>query len=400
MPNASNDGCKIRTARLPSGEHIPLLVEKTGIPVLMALAYAIDLRNRGFAVATILSHLQGVRRGWSFLDERCINLDDRIVSGVFLRRDELGEFATRCRARIDGSRIIDPSVSATYYDAFNAFVVWRSEYAHVFAPTANRISLTVERERFRKRAVSYRPRLESSALTAERCGLDENQRALLFHVTKPSFWNQGPKNDLNPFYIKYQGRNFAIFALAYFLGLRSGELLGLIRDDYDRRSVPPTITIHRRPDNSDDPRRVPATTKTRPRMLALTEEVALILDHWLEQRRDRGLYPEARRNRFLFVAADGKPLSLRGLRAIYQRLRAQHPALGAFCNHVLRHDMNERAFGEEYDGSDEGRLLTDMRYINGWSEKSNMHLRYAKRSIAKRANARITSRQRRILTET
>lgn len=66
------------------------------------------------------------------------------------------------------------------------------------------------------------------------------------------------------------------------------------------------------------------------------------MDAWVKDRQDRSKYPRARKHPFLFVATNGSPITLRGARAVFERLRSVYPELGGICQHILRHDANDR----------------------------------------------------------
>lgn len=394
---ASVDGGRIiRLVRMASGEMIPLLVEPDGIPTVTLAGYMLELRGQNLAHGTLLGHLQGIRRGLALLESRGIDMIECLATGRFLDNGELEALGRACRTRLSGTGAINGDAAGAYYDAIIAFLLWRLGPILRRASASGRKELRDERARFEVRSKKYRPAAEPNSISGERQGLNPTLRDRLFEIIKPS--TQSNRNPLNPFYPKFQIRNRAIIATSYLLGFRSGEMLGFIRDDYDRKSTPATLTVHRRPDNPQDRRREPAMAKTLPRMLELDCDTTAAMDAWLELRRDRGLFPAARTHGYIFVASTGEQLSPRAFRGIFERLRSVHPEFASFCNHVLRHDMNERAVeraGE--DGICDATLRDDLLYINGWSSESRMPARYAKRAIAKRANKRISTRQRRLL---
>jgi integrase len=222
----------------------------------------------------------------------------------------------------------------------------------------------------------------------DRLGLSAAQRELLLKVIKPD-------SPMNPFRPKFRTRNYAMVILPYTLGLRAGELHGLLRPDYDNSRNPASLMIHRRPHDRHDRRKEPAKTKTRARLLELEGEAQRALDTWLVDRSDRGRFPQARKNSRIFVNLDGEELSLRGARMVFERLRAAYPELAGFCQHVLRHDVNDRLVEQTaLRGWDPEEVRADAIYLMGWSEMSKMPERYAKRAIAKRANLRILELQK------
>jgi integrase len=217
--------------------------------------------------------------------------------------------------------------------------------------------------------------------------LTEEQRKLLLEVIDPGSLK-------NPFEIRLRVRNRAIIMLPFTFGMRAGELLGIKRIDFDDRSFPATLTIHRRPNDNEDPRTEPARTKTRARMFNIEGRAKLCLEAWLKDRSDRGRFPMARKHGYIFTNENGAPISLRGARRIFERLRKCYPDLGEFCQHVLRHDVNDRLweFGEE-TGADAAEIRADAIALMGWSEKSKRPEEYAKSAIRKKASDRILALQ-------
>jgi integrase len=75
-----------------------------------------------------------------------------------------------------------------------------------------------------------------------------------------------PDHPENPFEPKVRFRNYLIIRLLLDLGIRRGELLGIRVEDC-RLGSNGTVTVHRRPDDPDDPRKVQPSSKTEARLL-------------------------------------------------------------------------------------------------------------------------------------
>ena len=97
---------------------------------------------------------------------------------------------------------------------------------------------------------------------------------------------------------------------------------------------------------------------------------------------------------------NGRELSLRAARDVFERLRAVYPELKGPCSHVLRHDMNDRLVEHaEQDGISPEVVTEDMIYINCWSDEIDMPLNYTKRSRATRSNSLIYENQKRSMNQ-
>jgi len=331
--------------------------------------------------------MYGVALGLSFLEERGIDLVERLASGMFLSRDELSAFSERCRLRDDKSTLVVGSYSTTRYSAFFSYLEFRLGPILFRATPQRRTEIKYDLKTFQKLVKSQKPGLNSSVAPNERLGLTPEQRALLLDVIDPN----SPKN---PFEVRLRVRNRAMVMLLFTFGLRAGEMMGIKRIDYDNRSVPSTLSIHRRPNDKEELRPEPARAKTRARMFNIEGPVKVSLEEWIKDRAERGRFPAARKHGYIFTNEDGDPLTLRGARKIFERLRECYPELGRFCQHVLRHDVNDRLWEQGAKmGTDSAELRADAIQLMGWSEKSTRPEQYAKTAIRNRASKRILSLQ-------
>lgn len=182
--------------------------------------------------------------------------------------------------------------------------------------------------------------------------------------------------------------------------MRAGETFSLKRPDYDDRSRPATLTVHRRPDDPDERRREPALVKTYGRTLPVEGRVKAALDAWLGERSDRSRFPKARRNPYLFVSREGDPMTLRRGRQLFELLRRTHPELGRFVQHVLRHDANDRwTEHDEEHGTDADRSRKERTYAFGWSDTSSMPELYGKAATRRSTQKRMEAVQRKAMEE-
>ena len=115
--------------RLASGEAVPLVVERaTRLPDIHVLRYAlITYRSPGLSPNSMRNALQGIALGLSFLDDREIDLMQRVASGLFLSRDELAAFADRCLRRTDARGAVVRAYAKNRYQAFVDYLSSRFE---------------------------------------------------------------------------------------------------------------------------------------------------------------------------------------------------------------------------------------------------------------------------------
>ena len=231
--------------------------------------------------------LAGISRGLAFCGERGINLVERAVAGTYLTWDELSAFANSCRETERGQGWTLAETAAIAFNAFVHFVSWRTETIVVRANAQSQRAAILGREQFdlRARSVAPKPSSNTSSTPGEPLGLMPRQRELLLSVTSPG-------DPRNPFQSKLQFRNFAIVLTTFRLGIRAGELLALKSRDLRLGDEPPTMTIHRRHNDPEDPRKRQPVVKTRARVIVLDPELRDTLSDWiLNHRSDRKRFP-------------------------------------------------------------------------------------------------------------
>ena len=96
-----------------------------------------------------------------------------------------------------------------------------------------------------------------------------------------------PDHPDNPFQPGHRHRNRALVLFYLDLGVRLSEALVVKGADLNLDGAKPTVVVHRRPDDPDDPRGRQPLTKTFSRVLPLGEELRDALAEWiLHHRRD------------------------------------------------------------------------------------------------------------------
>ena len=388
----------IREVRLPSGEIVPTLVEghPLGQPVALALRYVLtSCRPSGKKANTIRQKLRALALCFNFLEQRKIELVERAANYQFLSLEELVALSEYCRLTQDSIKIVNPSYAASRYATCIDFVQWISEpvLARIDNPR-RRDSSNIALKRFLKKAKSTAPPSKGyqSYLPGARLGFTPEQRALLLDCILPASVG-------NPFGEKLQFRNYVMLYLAFTLGPRSGELIGLKVRDIDFSDRPASLTIHRRHDDKEDTRLEPPATKTLGRLLLLSDYSRDLLDEWITKHRsNKTAFPEAKKHPFLFVNYRGEPISSRGFRLIIETLRRHFPALGKACLHTFRHDFNDRWVEVSAD-DDQENSVRDQKYHNGWSPTSSMPALYGKRAIQKSSNRRSLALQEGIFSK-
>lgn len=410
-----SSGYRVKTVVLSSGERLPILLDQQGQPMFDPTVFALtEVRGKNLAANTIGNVLRAVMAFQLFLDARGIDLDTRLADGALLSLGEVEDLARLCRLKIadltalSGERAnvvaapaptqvashekarmkaqavssteVAPGVAATRLHYTRSYLQWLAAERlsrHGLDPSvAARLRDAAKRV---SDAINSRiPRKSGRDALDQREGLSDADVAELLRVTDP----HSPDNPWKDQHTRY--RNALLIRWLLHFGLRIGEALGVRNSDIvDYRKE---VTIHRRADDPDDPRRYQPQTKTRARVLPVSAELlaqtqAYILTH-------RRALPEAKRYPFLFVASrTGWPLSLSAAQKMFQELRKKCPALPEDLSaHPLRHTWNDQ-FSEQMD---ENRVSPENEkqarsYLMGWSPTSNTAANYTRRHVRKKS---------------
>ena len=189
-------------------------------------------------------------------------------------------------------------------------------------------------ERMCKELLSKRPKSNAS-----------KSRGKFAHILAASYTRfmkiAHPDHADNPFRKGEAGsRNYLMIWLAYELGLRAGEILGLWVEDI-AFGPKPTLSVVRRHNHSLDPRVKQLVAKTQERLLPLSKELAAALNDYILNVRSK--HPYSHDHSIMFVASQGKwkgkPLSYKSFDKAFKSISQVDPdRLADISPHALRHD--------------------------------------------------------------
>ena len=244
----------------PSGERLPLLVDRaTGTPLPLPTLYVLTtLRTR--AANTIAQHLAAVQVLLLWCRSAGVSLDDRVTSGALFRAHELdalwdatarpiAHFDQKIAARGrpppkvvklgEAAAALARDTIGNRRRAIRRYLAWLSErrlFALGHQPDAQQTYRVAREELLRSLdARSTRDGRDGDP----RQGLDEAERRTLLDVIDPASEANPWKNDA------VRGRNLLMITLLLQLGLRRGELLALRVEDVDLQRG--QIRLHRYP---------------------------------------------------------------------------------------------------------------------------------------------------------
>lgn len=322
---------QVRLVVLESGERLPLLVEcATGAPLYEPALYVLTrLRAKNLASATITQHCWAIMVLCFFLKNREIDLGDRMTRGQLLTLAEVEALARWCRLKVENlvglnDKLHPPrAASVTSLERTRMRRSLPSKVSEVGAETAATRGLYIAAylkwlvgRRTTDTIVIPHPALASTSATAllalaehlpainrnarvVRKGFTQKARQQILEVVNPD-------SNGNPWTGEHcRRRNEMVVRWLLHLGLRRGEFLGIQTSDIDFQRN--EVTIARRADDIDDPRRDEPNTKTYDRLLPLSDEMATLARNYILKIRNQ--LKGAQKHKYLLVAnGTGAPL--------------------------------------------------------------------------------------------
>lgn len=407
----------VRWSRFADGERMPFLVRKaTGLPLQSPTYWIVSKRRpSGSQPNTLNNDLRALMYLYLWADARGVALQDRFESGALLTLPEIANLDTFCGGQIEEAisklaseayevRRLDTCKSKTRRRSIN-LVEKRNRLAAIYSYieyiSADQLScLHLWPDRWsqynsvrnnclhwiKSRYVAIKKPRRNDIGARE--GLEEKEVIRLRAVIEPD-------HPENPFEPQVRFRNYVIIRLLLDLGIRRGELLGIRIEDCSLGSNG-TVTIHRRPDNPDDPRKVQPSSKTEARVLPLNNRLTDLLYEWIVHHRPK--ITGARQHSFLIVDRDkGRPLSLSSVNKLMAHLRRRVPGLpDKLSAHVLRHTWND-AFSDAMDrkgvpGDQEAKWRARLM---GWRREESAQP-YLRRTVRRRSNEALVEMQDRL----
>lgn len=402
----------VKTLLLSSGERLPVLIAlATGAPLFEPSVYVLsEIRATNRASNTIDQVLRSIMVLQLFLDSSSIDIEQRIRQGGVFRLSELDELVRHCRRpvadQLKRDSIHPPRQSARTTSTESVRLVQRQHApAEVTGHTAaNRIRVirdyldwlvryhmacyrsgAIEGERLWNEWTSCKdaldarlPRHKGRNTVGQREGLQPEVAERLLNVTSPT----SPENPW-----KGEGtciRNALLVRWFYELGLRRGEVLNVKIPDINFQSE--ELTVVRRADDPEDPRKDQPLVKTRDRKIPLAPGLCKLTHEYITN--TRRATEGARRHPFLFIAmGTGAPLSLSAVNAIFAELRnAFDGEFDTVTPHVLRHTWNDR-FSDVMDKAEVSEAEEErMRsFLMGWAPTSKASVNYTRRHVRLKA---------------
>lgn len=400
---------KLVQSRFSSGQRVPLLVQDgqaAPLPKLVPFIY-VQLKLRHRAYNTAAAHLRAIQAFYSYAESRELDIDEAILAchfeAILALLDgyaiwlQSGRQADNLVARIGTAATapfphVDPRTRDQYLRLLKQYLSW---CVTRYIPRARQNSTTlanievvfadvadVIERRFESHIINVRPdRTRYRSLT-------DAQLQIVRRLIRPGAAE-------NPFPERLQLRNWLMIELLLETGIRRGELLKLYTTDINQGSQHAYVSINDREHDPGDPRAEEPALKNHGRTVGISAQLYEVYEHYIqgERRPLRDGKPMKLLYRYLFISDRGRPLSIRALSNVLDRLfltiELAHPGLlPTLSAHDFRHTFADRflAYLVEQRGHDLERATDELRRVCGWSETSAMPRRYASRYLAESAN--------------
>lgn len=391
------------------GYRMPLLVQDGAaapLPMLVPFLY-VQLKLKYRAYNTAAAHLRAIQAFYVYAESRGLSIDEEILAcrfeSILAVLDGYvvwllsGRRADNISARIgaaDSSLFpqIDLRTRDQYLRLLKRYLAWAATryLPRASASTGTHLLINaafvdvaeaIER-RFESHIVHARPQ------QARYRSLTDAQLEIIHTLIRPG-------STENPFPERVQLRNWLMIELLLETGMRRGELLKLYTTDINHGSQHAYVSINDREHDPNDPRAEEPALKTHSRTVGISSQLYEVYERYIQRGRRPIRYgkPMKLQSRYLFISDRGRPLSIRALANVLDRLfltiELVYPGLlPTLSAHDFRHTFADRflAYLIEERGYELERAMDELRRVCGWSDASVMPRRYASRYLAESAN--------------
>jgi integrase len=382
---------RTKTIRLLEGDRFTFTVDSRGMYVDWPNLYCVvSLRSSSLSLRAMENRMRAVCQFHNWAAERGIDVNKQVESLSFFSKEQITALRNELRVNLltrhkpqrrsaggphkPGRQTVTNSQWLARCASVRDYVSWHAEHA------IQRMSSRDERlPEARERLKDFRGWMTEKIRVRKsmpREGLGEDEQAVFLRAITPG-------DPTNPFSERHQHRNYALWLTYFDGGIRRSEALGLKGEDLSLRGSDPKLIVHRRPDDLDEKRLVAPNTKTRPHPVSLTERLCQAMHTYMVKYRPK--YRGAKRSPYVFFGQMRKPLSVKTIHYMCEKLRTVPGMSADFTTHLLRYDWNDR-FG---DAAEELGLSADheqqVRNLHqGWTETSQQGQQYQNRRNRKR----------------
>jgi integrase len=370
---------KLIKVRIQSKREIVLFRTEPYQPILVPFIFQI-LQLKAKALATTKNKLNAIKNLYEyFQSELDYDIDEILINRRFeILKSELPSFINWL----------------LYSETFDGFYSRKANLNHIseyLTWALNRYSKSRSESRLIKDLFESYSRSLPSPKPSENDWINKEDSDLLLKYSSPLF-------PFNPFRPQNQLRNYIIINIFLSTGIRISELLKLKSLDIHQSSESYYIEVINRENEEDDSRSDEPGLKNNQsqRVISITDELYnLIQNYIIEFRRPVRLGKKIKLSHgYLLTSERGRPLSKTVIYDLLRQLKEKiikdgHSFSSDLTPHSFRHLFAENFLENliEVQGLDENRAKDELRTIGGWSLNSDMPTFYARRYIAKSANA-------------
>lgn len=300
-----------------TGEQLPLLLDSSGLPIVLPNEFVLSRRH--FSANTLTRNLRELSILYQWLIENDIDLNERFMSNRLFTEAELkGSLIEALRRKSSENMLVavKPNTFNQRLTTVRLFFSWALDmYSGQLPLKSNefeqiRANKNIVLKYFDSAFMSGTPTVASLSK-----GLNDEQAEFLLEVLDPLNKNGLGRNTA----VCY--RNYISVALMLYCGLRPGELLSLRVEDITIGAIS-SVNVVRRPLDPKDQRKPRPSIKRNGRVIPLDERhMVTCLDQYIVSSREILEQHSKTETDYLILSDEGAPLSQSSLVQFFQILR-------------------------------------------------------------------------------
>lgn len=377
-----------------------VLVDEEGRPLFRPNVYAtLQYRDVGFSAVTIEKVLRSLAMAYLWAIGRKIDLDSALSSEEFLSIEQCEDLAFFLRLdRCSQDQIIEKSLHSHVQRISRLeqarrgisanpprTVISAHEGGYRIRTVANYLLFSHERikpkasdkrlttfAQARERAIAHLRAQVPRAVSSDEGDAPEGLSEEVMSALNAAF---EPGSATNPFQTDFnQRRNHLMYWLFVDTGVRRSELRHVRVEDINHATRRMRVRV----------------SKTLARTLPISEDTAnlfhkFVMTYWAK------IPPKTRKHGYLLTTAKGDHLSNEAINLVFREARRKCGLPESVAPHALRRTWNDRLSRKIDATPAEKRLSPEAEKqirnrLNGWTKKSDMTERYAKRHIREKAD--------------
>lgn len=379
----------IRQIVFEDGERSCAVIDNEGMPLFLPnLFLTTQMRNVSLSSSTLSNNAGHLCAFLQAMEESQINLAARLSEGRVLKSFEVealrGDLQRRLASKPQGRALhsyfsqsahISKEVMHARITVSTKYLGWLATlYLHnPHDPDELARVLASMRE--------IRPTNKKRNTLRKKRGLNVETASAIKEVLRPgsqyNIWSDAA----------IQVRNRLILSLLYEAGIRRGELLNLMIEDFNFSAN--SLEVVRRADEKADPRLDQPLVKTNDRVIPVKAALMAEVRFYISEHRRH--VSGAKKHGFLFVTHKigptvGQPMTIVNYKHVISTLRTAVPPLKDFSGHDLRHYWNER-FSDLMDKTELTPTQQEQirSQLMGWKFGSGTAATYNQRFVERKA---------------